>query len=99
MRCKRNEGELELMSILKIPVLQTPPLESGWSASSMCRAKGTVPQRLALGLAPFNIFVGNMDSGIECTLSKSTDDTKLCGVVKMVEVRDVIQGDLNGLER
>ncbi|PKU47083.1 rna-directed dna polymerase from mobile element jockey- hypothetical protein [Limosa lapponica baueri] len=29
--------------------------------------------------------VGNMDSGIECTLSKFVDDTKLCGEVNTLE--------------
>ncbi|GAB0190685.1 mitochondrial enolase superfamily member 1 [Grus japonensis] len=54
---------------------------------------------LALGLALFNIFVGDMDSGIECTLSKFANNTKLCGVVNMLDGRDAIQRDLDRLER
>ncbi|GAB0180854.1 hypothetical protein GRJ2_000550700 [Grus japonensis] len=58
-----------------------------------------VPQGSVLGLALFNIFVSNMDSGIKCTLSTFANNTKLCGVVDMLEGRDAVQRDLDRLER
>ncbi|PKU46943.1 glycerol kinase [Limosa lapponica baueri] len=61
--------------------------------------KGGCSEGLVLEPVLLNIFVGNMDIGIECSLGKFADDTKLCGAVNMLEGRDAIQRDLDRLER
>lgn len=55
-----------------------------------------VPQGLVLGLALF--VISDMDSEIECTLSKFANDTELCGALDALEGRDAIQTDLDRLE-
>lgn len=62
-----------------------------------CMLVSFIPQRSVSGLALFNIFLGNMDSGLECTLTKCPGDTKLYGVVSAMEGRDAIQEDLDRL--
>jgi len=58
-----------------------------------------IHQGMLLGLALFNILVGDKNSGIECTLRKPVDDTKLSGAVNMLEGREAIQRDPDRLEK
>lgn len=52
-----------------------------------------VPQVSLLGPVPFNIFLSDTDSGIDCPVSKLADDTKLSSAADKTEGKNAIQRD------
>ncbi|KAK4818651.1 hypothetical protein QYF61_016700 [Mycteria americana] len=88
-------AEIPLQPMVKTTVRQAVPLQpmevNGGADIHLQPVEDPTPEQGSiLGPVLFSIFIKDLDAGVECTLSKFVDDTKLGGAVESLEGQEIL---------